>query len=285
LFLAILIRIEYEGAVYHITSRGNAGEPVFRDKEDRGNILATIKKVRDRYNWLCHGYSLMDNHYHLIIETPEGNLSKGMRQLNGVYTQAFNKRHKRAGHIFQGRYKAILIEKESHLLEVCRYVVLNPVRAGMVQRPDEWKWSSYRGTAGLRKPHPCLTADWVLGQFGKRKWQAQKKYKEFVKAGIGGERIWKEVKGQSILGKEDFVESLIDYVKGYRDIREIPRGQRYAGRPGLDGLFDEEIKGDRKKRKKKVQEAVEKHGYSQKEVADYIGIHYSVISRLLKGRP
>ena len=155
----------------------------------------------------------------------------------------------------------------------------------MVQRPDEWKWSSYRGTAGLRKPHPCLTADWVLGQFGKRKWQAQKKYKEFVKAGIGGERIWKEVKGQSILGKEDFMESLIDYVKGYRDIREIPRGQRYAGRPGLDGLFDEEIKGDRKKRKKKVQEAVEKHGYSQKEVADYIGIHYSVISRLLKGRP
>ncbi|GBD97993.1 MAG TPA: addiction module toxin RelE [Nitrospirae bacterium] len=277
------LRIEYEGAVYHITSRGNAGEGIFRDEEDRKNMLATIKKVRDRYKWLCHAYCLMDNHYHLIIETPEGNLSEGMRQLNGVYTQMFNKKHKRAGHIFQGRYKAILIQKESHLLEVCRYVVLNPVRAGIVRKPDEWKWSSYRGTAGQRKPHPCLTADWVLGQFGKRKRQAQKKYKEFVRAGIGGERIWKEVRGQSILGKEDFAESLIEYVKGYGDIKEIPRSQRYASRPGLDELFDEETKGDRKKRKKKVQEAVERHGYRQKEVADYIGIHYSVISKLLKG--
>jgi len=120
------LRIEYEGAVYHVTSRGNAGEPVFRNEEDRGNILTTIKKVRDRYNWLCHGYCLMDNHYHLIIETPEGNLSNGMRQLNGLYTQGVNKRHE---------------------------------RAGIVRRPDEWKWSSYRVTAGLRKPHPCLTAD------------------------------------------------------------------------------------------------------------------------------
>lgn len=276
------LRIEYEGAVYHITSRGNGGEEIFRDEEDRKSMLETIKKVRDRYNWLCHAYCLMDNHYHLIIETPEGNLSEGMRQLNGVYTQMFNKKHKRAGHIFQGRYKAILIQKESHLLEVCRYVVLNPVRAGIVRKPDEWKWSSYRGTAGERKPHPCLTADWVLGQFGTRKQQAQKKYKEYVRAGIGGERIWKEVRGQSILGKEDFAESLIEYVKGYRDIKEIPRGQRYAGRPGLDELFDEETKADRKKRKEKVQEAVERHGYRQKEVADYLGIHYSVISKLLK---
>ena len=129
---------------------------------------------------------------------------------------------------------------------------MNPVRAGIVRKPDEWKWSSYSGTAGQRKPHPCLTADRVLGQFGKRKQQAQKKYKEYVRAGIGGERIWKEVRGQSILGKEDFAGRLIEYVKGYRDIKEIPRSQRYAGRPGFDGLFDEETKGDRKKQKKKV---------------------------------
>jgi len=200
------LRIEYEGAVYHVTSRGNAGEPIFRDEEDRETLLATIKKVIDRYNYLCHAYCLMDNHYHLIIETPEGNLSKGMRQLNGVYTQAFNKKHKRAGHIFQGRYKAILIQKDSHLLEVCRYVVLNPVRAGIVKRPDEWKWSSYRGTAGQRKAHPCLTTDWILGQFGKRKKQAQKAYREFVKAGMGEEGIWKEVKGtrrRRICGERD----------------------------------------------------------------------------------
>lgn len=119
----------------------------------------------------------MDNHYHLIVETPEGNLSSGMRQLNGVYTQSFNVKHKLVEHLFQGRYKSILVQKESHLLEACRYVVLNPVRAMKVQNPKEWIWCSYPGTAGTAKPHPCFETDWVLGQFGKRKWQARKKYR------------------------------------------------------------------------------------------------------------
>jgi putative transposase len=141
----------------------------------------------------------MNNHYHLIIETPDGNLSPGMRQLNKVYTQLFNKRHNRVGHIFQGRYKAILIRKESHLLEASRYVVLNPARAKAVKDPGEWKWSSYRGTAGKDKPHPCLTKDWISGQFGSKRRQSEKKYREFVMPGIGEEKIWKEVKGQSIL--------------------------------------------------------------------------------------
>jgi REP element-mobilizing transposase RayT len=113
------LRIEYEGAVYHVTSRGNERKPVFKDDGDREVFLDILHKVNKRYNFLCYAYCLMDNHYHLIIETPDGNLSKGMRQLNGVYTQAFNKRHHRVGHIFQGRYKAVLIQKESHLLEVC----------------------------------------------------------------------------------------------------------------------------------------------------------------------
>ena len=102
----------------------------------------SLAAVNRRYNRLCHAYCLMDNHYHIVIETPDGNLSKGMRQLNGVYTQTFNRRHRRVGHVFQGRYKAIIVEKESHLLELCRYVVLNPVRAGTVKHPREWKWSS-----------------------------------------------------------------------------------------------------------------------------------------------
>ncbi|MFN3480992.1 MAG: REP-associated tyrosine transposase, partial [Thermodesulfovibrionales bacterium] len=193
------LRIEYEGAVYHVTSRGNRQKPIFKDEVDRELFLSILEDVNKRYNWLCHAYCLMNNHYHLIIETPEGNLSKGMRQLNGVYTQMFNKRHKKVGHIFQGRYKAILIQKESHLLEACRYVVLNPVRAKIVQKPEDWKWSSYRGTVGLDNPHSCLTTEWILGQYSKRKRQAEKKYSEFVKAGFGGEVIWKDVKGQCIL--------------------------------------------------------------------------------------
>ena len=123
------LRIQYAGAVYHVTSRGNEKKPVFKDDEDRRTFLNTLQHVNKRYNWICHAYCLMANHFHLLIETPDGNLSPGMRQLNGVYTQLFNKRHGRTGHLFQGRYSAILIQKDSHLLEVCRYVVLNPVRA------------------------------------------------------------------------------------------------------------------------------------------------------------
>jgi REP element-mobilizing transposase RayT len=200
------LRIEYDGAVYHITSRGNAREPIYKEDEDRRIFLEVLHKANTRYNWLCHAYCLMNNHYHLVIETPDGNLSLGMRQLNGVYTQLFNKKHNRVGHLFQGRYKAILIQKESHLLEVSRYVVLNPVRAKSVTDPREWRWSSYCGTAGKEKPHPCLTTDWILEQFGPARRESEEKYSEFVMAGIGEEKIWKEAKGQSILGEDEFIE-------------------------------------------------------------------------------
>ena len=124
------LRIEFAGAVYHVTSRGNGRKPIFRDDVDRRSFLEVLHKVNQRHHWICHAYCLMTNHYHLVIETPEGNLSRGMRQLNGVYTMYFNRRHRTVGHVFQGRFKAILVERESYLLEVCRYVVLNPVRAG-----------------------------------------------------------------------------------------------------------------------------------------------------------
>ena len=223
----------------------------------------------------------MNNHYHIVVETPDGNLSKGMRQLNGVYTQVFNRRNRRVGHIFQGRYKAILIQKESHLLEVCRYVVLNPVRAKAVKNPGEWKRSSYRATAGLEKFHPCLTTDWVLSQFGSKTGLARKKYREFVKAGIGEEAIWSNLRGQILLGEDTFSEKFMDYLKGHEDIKEIPKRQRYINRPPLDRLFKDALK-DKRKRDKKIEEATERYGYSQKEIADYLGMHYSTISRLMR---
>ena len=225
------LRLEYDGAFYHITSRGNEKKPIFRDEIDRNIFLDILNTVNKRYNWLCHAYCLMNNHYHIVIETPDGNLSKGMRQLNGVYTQVFNKRHHRVGHIFQGRYKAILIQKDSHLLEVCRYVVLNPVRAKAVKSPEEWEWSSYRATAGLKKSHSCLTTDWVLSQFGSKTGLAR---------------------------------------------------QRYINRPSLDRLFKRDALRNKQKRDKKIAEATERYGYSQKEVADYLGMHYSTISRLIR---
>ena len=276
------LRLEYDGALYHVTSRGNEKKPIFRDEIDRDIFLEILTTVNKRYNWLCHAYCLMNNHYHIVIETPDGNLSKGMRQLNGVYTQAFNKRHHRVGHIFQGRYKAILIQKNSHLLEVCRYVVLNPVRAKAVKNPEEWEWSSYRATAGLEKSHSCLTIDWVLSQFGSKTGLARQRYREFVKAGIGEEPIWSNLRGQILLGKDTFVEKFMDYLKGREGIREIPKRQRYINRPSLDRLFERDALRNKQKRDKKIAEATERYGYSQKEVADYLGMHYSTISRLIR---
>jgi len=198
------LRIEFSGAVYHITSRGNERKAIFRDDQDRKMFLTTLEDVTHRYNWLCHAYCLMENHYHVLIETPDGNLSIGMRQLNGVYTQRFNMRHGRVGHLFQGRFKAVLVQKDSHLLEACRYVVLNPVRAKRVQRPEQWAWSSYGATAGWRKPPACLVTDWVLSQFGSERKKAEAAYRKFVRDGIGAESIWKDVRAQSVLGEGDF---------------------------------------------------------------------------------
>lgn len=271
------LRIEYDGALYHVTSRGNARKSIFAGDEDRKIFLDTLDKVNDKYNFLCHAYCLMDNHYHLLIETPDGNLSNGMRQLNGVYTQRYNRRNKKVGHVFQGRYKAILIQKELHLLEVCRYIVLNPVRARAVNSPKEWKWTSYKATAGFEKPHNCLTTDCILEQFGETRRTAEKEYRGFVRSGIGEKTLWKKLKGQSILGDIDFVDRLIGYVKKSKDIIEIPRNQRYVDRPSLRGLFRDEGK-----RNIRIAEAVYEYGYSQREVADHLGIHYSTISRLLK---
>lgn len=179
------LRIEYPGAIYHITSRGNARQPIYEDDEGRKVFLELLGFIVDRFNWLCHAYCLMDNHYHLLIETQDGNLSLGMRQLNGIYTQRFNKRHGRVGHLFQGRFKAILVDRENYLLELCRYVVLNPVRAGMVRSSGRYKWSSYHATAGTEKISSFLATDWVLSQFGRSRKVAQEKYKTFVEEAIG----------------------------------------------------------------------------------------------------
>ncbi len=278
------LRIEYSGAVYHITSRGNEKKAVFKDDQDRINFLTTLQRVNKRYHWLCHAYCLMDNHYHLLIETPDGNLSIGMRQLNGVYTQLFNKRRNRPGHLFQGRYKAILIQKDSHLLAVCRYVVLNPVRAHMVDRPEEWKWSSYLATAGKEKPHPCLTTAWVLGQFSGRRGTAEKEYRQFVRWGIGEESIWQDVKGQAILGEDEYVDSLLDHLRKHKDVPEIPRSQRYADRPPLEKIFSDQIVGNRQKRDKAISMAVEKHGYRQREIADHLAMYFTSISRIINAK-
>ncbi|MBX3332172.1 MAG: transposase [Nitrospira sp.] len=272
------LRVQFDGAIYHVTSRGNAREDIFDDDVDRHAFLECLGKVATRFHWLCHAYCLMNNHYHLVIETPEANLSKGMRQLNGIYTQRYNRRHRTVGHLFQGRYKAILIQKESHLLEVCRYVVLNPVRAKAVERVAQWKWSSYRGTVGLAKTPPWLAVDWVLRQFGQRRPQATSHYRRFVREGMGRPSIWEGVHAQVLLGEEEFVEKLRRYVMGYEEVAEIPRSQRYVSRPQLQKLFDGTL--TKAQRDDAIVQAVHRYRYSQREVSKFLGLHYATVSRL-----
>jgi putative transposase len=171
------LRIEFSGALYHITSRGDRREAIYETDQDRESFLAILGETCDRYRWQCHAYCLMDNHYHLLVETVDGVLSKGMRQLNGVYTQTFNRAHERSGHVFQGRYKAILVDKDRYLSEVARYIVLNPVRARMVRSAKGWRWSSYRATAGQQNAPSWLQVYGLLAALGKRKSKAVEAYK------------------------------------------------------------------------------------------------------------
>lgn len=274
------LRIEYDGALYHVTSRGNDRKRIFKDDSDRELFLNTLAQVNERFHWICHAYCLMNNHYHLVVETPDGNLSKGMRQLNGVYTQTFNKRHGRLGHVFQGRFKAILVQKESHFVEVCRYVALNPVRAKTISHPRRWKWSSYRAMAGMAPAHGCLTVGEILSHFAQRKAIAHEKYRDFVQAGIDSPSIWDDLEAQSLLGVEGFAEGLRHLVTKKQKIREIPKGQRFAGRPPLEKLFPQKSRG-KTSRDQLIAKAVTHYGYSQMELARFLGLHYSTISRIL----
>jgi putative transposase len=220
------VRIEFAGALYHVTSRGDRREAIYEDDADRLQFLEILGEVIATFNWACHAYCQMGNHYHLVIETPDGNLSKGMRQLNGVYTQASNRRHGRVGHLFQGRYKAILVDGDAYLLELTRYVVLNPVRAGMVARPGDWRWSSYLDMVGERSPPAWLTTDGVLTQFATDRREAVRRYVAFVSHGVGQESIWRDLTRQIYLGDEAFVERMQAKCEALSKTVGVPKVQK-----------------------------------------------------------
>ncbi len=270
------VRIEYPGALYHITSRGNRQEDIYDDDDDRRAFLSVLGNACVTYHWICHAYCLMGNHYHLLVETPEGNLSKGMRQLNGVYTQAYNRRHNRVGHVFQGRYKAILVEKDSYLLELSRYIVLNPVRAGMVRAAKDWPWSSYRATAGQVESPEWLRTNWILSIFSKRKNTAIEQYRIFVSEGKGQPPLWQSLKNQIYLGSESFVEESKGRLDRDHDLSEVPLSQR---RPSPSALVDYEKK--HKDRNIAIAQAYQSGGYTLKQIGEYFGLHYSTISGII----
>ncbi|WP_413694103.1 transposase [Psychromonas sp. KJ10-2] len=189
------MRLEFAGALYYITSRGNERKIIYFDEDDFLLFLDILGGVCKQYNWVIHAYCLMNNHYHLLVETPDANLSKGMRQLNGVFTQSINRKHRRIGHLFQGRYKAILVDRDVYLLELCRYIVLNPIRAHMVNFPDEWLWSSWFCMVGYAESPTWLSTNALLIMFANNRQDAIKSYREFVQCGVG-KNVWDNLQHQ-----------------------------------------------------------------------------------------
>ncbi len=269
------LRIQYEGAFYHVTARGNEKKDIFRDDADRNKFIQVLESVVEKYKWIVHAYCFMGNHYHLVVETPLKDISAGMRQLNGVYTQNFNKRHKRKGHLFQGRFKSHLIEKESYLLEVCRYVVLNPVRARIVNDPARWKYSSYRKTSGEGKSCDFFYPDLILSFFSNSLTDAQKGYRKFIKEGIGKISPFNEAHGGFILGGEMFVKRVMGKSK-YIKNEEIIKRERYVNRPNLKDIFSG------KERNEGIAIAINQWGYNLKEVGKFVGLHYAWVSVIAK---
>ena len=271
------LRIEFANALYHVTARGNERRDIFFDTRDREAFLDGMAASCDRFNWLCHGYCLMSNHYHLLIETPDGNLSAGMRHVNGCYTQQINRRHGRVGHLFQGRFKGILVEKDSYLLELARYIVLNPVRAGMVASPADWPWSSYRQMIGQEPLQRFLTRDWLLSTFGPRRSEAQARYARFVADGIGQPSPWDALKAQVFLGSDRFVEKMLQHVKEDQSLLDIPSAQQRAPAKALH--FYAQTYPDRAKA---MAMAYRTGAYTFEEIGRHFGVSRMTVSRAVK---
>jgi len=230
-------RILLENAVYHVTSRGNERQKIVRDDKDRWTFLRVLAEAIEEHHVWLHAWVLMDNHFHLVVETPEKNLPSFMAHLNGVYTQKFNIRYHRSGHLYQGRYKAIHVDKNVYLKELSRYVVLNPVRAKMVEHPKQRSWSSYRATAGVEKAPDWLKTDWLLGQFGRRESEAQKAYRSFVMRGVEKpESPWEKLKNGMYLGEEEFLVKMERGIKQNKSL-DIPKYQKRLVRPEIDEVL------------------------------------------------
>lgn len=229
------LRIEFAGALHHVMSRGNDRRDIVKDDADWIRRLEWLARTVETYRWRLHAFALMDNHEHLFVETPEPNLSAGMQHLNGSYTSYYNRRHRRVGHLFQGRFKAQLIENEGYYWSISRYIHLNPVRAKLVDRPDDWRWSSYPGYLRSSRQWPWVTYARVLREFGRDAESARREYRRFVLAGISEkpECPWTDAVGGLIVGGESFAVRVRALLSGRKPDRSLPALAVLRPRPTL----------------------------------------------------
>ena len=294
------LRIQYAGALYHVISRGNERKPIVRDRGDRQKRLDWLRRTVETYGWRLYAFALMTNHEHLFLQTPEPNLAAGMQYLNGSYTGYFNKRHRRSGHLFQGRYRGHLIEDEGHYLEVSRYIHLNPVRARAVDRPEKWPWSSYPGYRWARRASSWVTYGRVLGEFGRTEGESRRAYARFVRAGLAEPKKspFADAVGGLLLGSAEFVARIQKLLKSRPADKALPQLEKLRPRPPLEriaravaGHFGRDAaawsagtRSDDASRAVAAYLARRRFGYSAQEVAAWLGYssHGSVRNALAR---
>ena len=283
------LRIAFPGAFYHVTSRGNERNFVFKSNQDRIKFLGYLGSASQRYDALIHAYCLMDNHYHLLLETPSGNLAQIMHHINGAYTTYVNVKHDRTGHLFQGRYKSILIDEDEYAKELSRYIHLNPVRANIVENPADYEWSSYNQYAGRKKPEEWLVREFILSYFGKNTATAEKTYEDFVNRLVGQEYAnpLKETVGSALLGGQDFINMIKNqYLAGAEPSKEIPAVRAFISKISMQKISDvveKYFNGDKKTARNIKIFLCHKHtGEKLKTIGMRFGIGDTAVSQVCK---
>lgn len=287
-------RIEYEGAFYHVIARGNQRQKVFKGKDDFSKYIEILSSYKGRYHYYLYCYVLMSNHIHLLIETCEIPLSKILQGVSQSYTMYFNRRYKTVGHLFQGRYKAILCDRDEYLLSLIKYIHLNPVRAKVVKTPDEYEWSSYHNYAKQNSKDNLIDTDQVLRMFSEDKAAARKLYRAYMgdELSIKKEDIYRTV-DQRILGREEFIDKVVEKYEGElvkeKREREYTLSEIAKGIEKLKGVSLEQLRGLGKavnisSCRKLLSLVAKEYGYKGKEIAAYIRRDPAVVSIALKGR-
>jgi len=271
-------RVLYKGAIYHVMSRGNHQGKIFRDDTDRLHFLEMLARAHQRYHALWRSFMLMKTHYHMAVQTPYANLPEIMKCVNGEYTQAWNRRHRRFGHVFAGRYKAIAVEDDRYAQAVLSYIAHNPVEAGYVNHPADWLWSSYRATAGLVEAPDFLDLDWLQGFYGGRTQdEAQQAHREHIE---GGQTAYDGNFNVVVVGSPEFEGDVRRSIGRTMAQLMVPRSYRALARPPLGKLFagpDEDLE----RRNLMIRRAQVVYGYRQSEIARTLALHPNTISKIM----
>lgn len=270
------LRVHIPHAFYHVMSRGNAKQTIFVEEADYERFLELLSTTSSRFGVLCRSYCLMPNHFHLLLQPDISPVSRMMQQLNSAYSQSFNRRHERVGHVLQGRFKALLVDRDEYFLQLLRYIVMNPVEAGLVDDPGAWRWSSYRATAGLSEVPQFLALEDVWRMFAATDCEARRRFIAFVEAGRGQSAPSEAV----VLGSDKFRADVALALEPHRDVRDFPRRERYAVRPGLEGMLTD--CPDIESRYRLMAEAYWRYGYTLREIGQFLGCHVSTVLKQIR---